>query len=73
MATETTLHYRTKRVALRGPDGRVTGYLRLPDKSDPAFQAETQLHLDRLNTALDQAAQELGISREELVDRLVRD
>src|SRR5579859_135755 len=32
MSVDVGPRYRTKRVPLRGPDGKVTGYLRVPDK-----------------------------------------
>lgn len=73
MATETTSRYRTKQLPMYAPDGTVSGFLTVPDKSDPAFQAEMQVHLDLLNAALDRAAEQLGITRDELVDRLSHD
>lgn len=65
--------YRTKRVPVRGPDGKVTGYLRVPDKADPAYQAHLDEHYARLDAMLERAARELGITTEELAERLSRD
>lgn len=73
MATETTSRYRTKQLPMYAPDGSISGYLTVPDKSDPEFQAEMKVHIDRLNAALDEAAKQLGITRDELADRLSHD
>lgn len=73
MDTTTKRRYRTKRIPFRDSEGNIVEYLEVPDKSDPAFQADMQVHWDRLNAALDAMAEQLGITREELEDRLTHD
>ncbi|GEM_PF-2822325 len=60
-------------LSLRGPDGKVTGYLRVPDKTDPVYQAHLDAQFAQLDATLDRVANELGVTREELVERLSRD
>ena len=67
------LGYKTKRIAWRRPDGSVRRYIEVPDKSDPAFQAEMQASFERLDAALDEAARQAGMTRDELVDELTRE
>jgi len=71
--TTTKSRYRTIRIPFRDSEGNVIEYLESPDKSDPVFKADMQVHWDRLNAALDDMAKQLGISREELEDRLTHD
>jgi hypothetical protein len=71
----TAMHpgYRTKRVAFRGSDGRVTSYLRVPDKADPAYQAHLDEHYAQLDALLERAAKELDMTPEELAEHLSQD
>jgi hypothetical protein len=73
MDTETKRRYRTKLIPFRDSEGNIVEYLEVPDKSDPAFQAEMQEHWDRLDAALERAAKKLGITRDELVEEILRD
>ena len=70
MPTATRPRYRTKRIPFHGPDGSVVSYLRVPDKDDPAYQEHLDEHFARLDATLERAAKELGITREELAERL---
>ena len=70
MPVATRPPYRTKRVPVRGPEGTVVSYLRGPDKADPAYQAHLDERFAKLDSMLEQAAKELGVTSDKLVERL---